>query len=98
MKKLFKLIVLAILLVANTSLSAKNYDAPVRQHKTKQVYTDTLTNDTYTVKGKTYPVYKSKSDARYIWRDRKDSSGVYKYSLPREIQEKMGRIYKKIIS
>ena len=92
--KIFNLIVLAILLVANTSISAKNYDAPVKQYS-KQVYTDTLTNDTYTVKGKTYPVFKSKSDTRYIWKDKKNSSGVYKYYLPREIQEKMGRIYKK---
>jgi hypothetical protein len=90
--KIFNLIVLAILLVANTSLSAKNYDAPVKQHS-KQVYTDTLTNDTYTVKGKTYPVFKSKSDARYIWKENKDKTHKIKVYLPREIQKQMGRKY-----
>lgn len=95
--KIFNLIVLAISLVVNTSLSATNYDAPV---KSKAVYTDTVTGDTYTINNKkgekeVYDVFKSKSGARYIWKENKDKTRKIKVYLPKQVQIQMGREYKK---
>lgn len=97
MNKLFKLIALAMLLVANASLSATNYNAPTKATKARVAFTDTITGDTYTItknkESKVYEVFKSKSGARYIWKENKDKTRKIKVYLPKEIQKQMGREY-----
>ena len=95
-----KLALLAVACLMLVTASAKNYNAPERAASVKQQYTDTITGDTYTIKNKegkslTYEVYKSKSGAFYIWKNRKDSSGKVKTYLPKSVQQQMGREYKK---
>lgn len=84
MKKIFLLVVMLVGLTS--TVAAKDY---VAKTSTRKVYTDTITGDTYTSKGIKYDVFKSKSDARYIWKDGKKSY------LPKNIQIEMGRKYNK---
>ena len=74
------------------TLSAKEYSAP-NKSKEKTIYTDTTTNDTYRIKDVVYPVFKSKSGARYIWKKSSKSGKTYKMYLPKNIQIQMGRKY-----
>ena len=89
MKKLF---VLAIMIVGlSLTVSAKDYIAPTKQ---SVEYTDSTTNDTYTIKTNKYNVFKSKSGAFYIWKTSNKTGKKYKYYLPKDIQVQMGRLYK----
>lgn len=72
-------------------LSAKDYVAAKKQ---SVVFTDTTTTDTYTINSIKYNVYKSKTGAFYIWKDSKKTNKKYKYYLPKDIQQQMGREYK----
>lgn len=72
-------------------LSAKDYVATKKQ---AVVFTDTTTTDTYTINAIKYNVYKSKTGAFYIWKDSKKTNKKYKYYLPKDIQQQMGREYK----
>lgn len=88
-----KRILLSLLLIAGLSINvvAKDYTAPTKQ---SVEFTDSTTNDTYTIKTDKYNVYKSKTGAFYIWKTSKKTGKKYKYYLPKEIQKQMGREYK----
>lgn len=88
-----KRFLLSLLLVVGLSITmcAKDYTAPTKQ---SVEYTDSTTNDTYTIKSDKYNVYKSKTGAFYIWKTSKKTDKKYKYYLPKDIQIQMGRIYK----
>lgn len=73
------------------SVGAKDYVAPTKQVK---VFTDTTTNDTYTINNEKYNVFKTKTGAFYIWKTSKKTNKKYKYYLPKDIQKQMGREYK----
>lgn len=89
MKKVF----LSLLLLVGLSItvSAKDY---VAQTKQSVEYTDSTTNDTYTINNEKYNVFKSRKGAFYIWKTSKRTGKKYKYYLPKEIQKQMGREYK----
>ncbi len=93
-KGLIQLLIVVLLGVTSfcevISASAENFKAPTRQ---SVEYTDTTTTYTYEIKNIKYPVFKSKSGAFYIWKTSKNTGKQYKYYLPKEIQEKMGRKY-----
>ena len=82
MRKLFALLIMVVLL--SLSVGAKDYTAPTKE-RSSVAYTDTITGDTY--------VFKTKSDARYIWKTSKKTNKKYKYYLPKEVQIQMGRQY-----
>lgn len=88
MKKLFA--ILLVVLSVSLTVGAENFKAPTRQ---SVEYTDTTTAHTYEIKDIKYPVFKTKSGAFYIWKTSKKTGKQYKYYLPKEIQEKMGRKY-----
>lgn len=91
-KTMKKIILFFVLLIGlAVSVSAKDYVAPARQ---SVEFTDSVTNDTYTIKNEKYDVFKSKSGAFYIWKTSKKTGKKYKYYLPKEIQKQMGRVYK----
>lgn len=89
-----KRIILTLLLLVGLSIVsfAKDYKASTSKYSVE--YTDTTTNNTYTIKSETYNVYKSKSGAFYIWKTSKKTCKNYKYYLPKDIQIEMGREYK----
>ena len=93
-KGLIQLLIVVLLGVASfceaISASAENFKAPTRR---SVEYTDTTTTHTYEIKDIKYPVFKSKSGAFYIWKTSKKTNKKYKYYLPKEIQEKIGRKY-----
>lgn len=89
MKKVFLIILL--LIGFSITVSSKDYVSAKRQ---LVVYTDSTTNDTYTISDVKYPVFKSKYGAFYIWKTSKKTSKKYKYYLPKDIQIQMGRVYK----
>lgn len=87
-----RLIISLLLLVGLAiTLGAKDYVAPIK-HSVE--YTDSTTNDTYTIKSEKYNVYKSKLGAFYIYKTSKKTGKKYKYYLPKDIQIQMGRKYK----
>ena len=90
MRKLFALLIMVVLL--SLSVGAKDYTAPTKE-RSSVTYTDTITGDTYTIKDIKYDVFKTKSNARYIWKTSKKTNKKYKYYLPKEIQIQMGRKY-----
>lgn len=91
---LIQLLIVVLLGVASfcgaISASTENFKAPTRQ---SVEYTDTTTIHTYEIKDIKYPVFKSKNGAFYIWKTSKKTNKKYKYYLPKEIQEKIGRKY-----
>ena len=91
--KTMKKIILSFVLLIGlaVSASAKDYVAPARQ---SVEFTDSVTNDTYTIKNEKYDVFKSKSGAFDIWKTSKKTGKKYKYYLPKDIQVQMGRVYK----
>lgn len=93
-EKSIKIVIVLLFAIASFfgaySAKADNFKAPTR---TSVEYTDTTTTHTYEIKDIKYPVFKSKSGAFYIWKISKKTGKQYKYYLPKEIQEKMGRKY-----
>ena len=86
-------ITLLLLTIIGLSLTVNSKDyTPTR--KSSVSYTDSITNDTYTIKNEKYDVFKSKSGAFYIWKTSKKTGKKYKYYLPKDIQVQMGRVYK----
>lgn len=83
-----KKILTVLMMMFTMSLSAQNFVA-------REVFTDSITTYTYQIKSIVYPVYKSRSGAFYIWKISAKTNKRYKYYLPKEIQIKMGRIYKR---
>lgn len=93
MKKVVLFLVLIVGLSVTLSVvstKAKDYVAPTSQ---SEVFTDTTTNDTYTINNNKYKVYKTKKGAFYIWKTSKRTGKQYKYYLPKDIQKQMGREY-----
>ena len=88
MKKFITMLVLSLCMAI--SAGAQEFVAPTRS---SVVFTDTLTTYTYKKTNKTYVVYKSKSNAYYIWKLSKRTNKLYKMYLPKEVQIKMGRQY-----
>lgn len=84
------IISLLLLVGLSVTMCAEDYVAPSKQ---SVEFTDTTTNDTYTIKSTKYNVFKSKKGAFYIWKTSKNTGKKYKYYLPKEIQQKMGRVY-----
>lgn len=90
MKKIIA-IVLNIMFIACFA-QAQEFQAP---KSSRTYFTDTIITYTYRVDEQVYKVYKSRTNAYYIWKISKRTNKSYKYYLPKEIQERMGRIYKK---
>lgn len=87
-----KILVILALLIGFNYANAENFKAP---EKVKTEFKDSTTSHTYEIQSVQYPVFKSKSGAFYIWKTSKKSGKKYKYYLPKDIQEKMGRKYDK---
>lgn len=75
---------IAIFLICTTAISAQTYHAP---KKVKPI-ADTTTTFKYEVNDSIYNIYKSKNDTYYIWRKSKKGK-IYKYYLPKEVQERI---------
>lgn len=86
-----KNILFYLLLLVAMPCYSQNFKAPEKENV---VLTDTTTTYTYEIQGIRYPVCKGKSGAFYIWKTSKKTGKKYKYYLPKEIQIRMGRIYK----
>jgi len=74
-----------------TTLTTKTF----RYEDYKRLTTvDTCTTYEFEIKGKAYPVFKSKNGAYYIWRVSGKTGKNYRMYLPKEVQQAMGREYK----
>lgn len=81
---------LFVAIIAVVTMSAQNFTAP---SKTKEVFKDSVTTYTYTIKDNMYKVYKTRKGAFYIWKTSKNTGKNYRMYLPKEIQVAMGRKY-----
>ena len=88
MKKLTLLLVMV--LGVSLQVGAQQFVAPIR-HSTSNV--DSTTTYTYKMSDNIYKVYKSKTEAYYVWKISKKTNKKYRMYLPKEIQIKLGRKY-----
>lgn len=93
-KNINSIIIIALMIlfayIGASSAKGDNFKAP---EKEKVEFKDSTTNHTYEIKEIKYPVFRSKNGAFYIWKTSNKTGKKYKYYLPKEIQEKMGRKY-----
>ncbi len=88
MKKIF--ISLLLLVGLTITVGAKDYIAPTKQ---SVEFTDSTTTDNYIIDGERYNIYKSSKGAFYFWKVSKRTGKKYKMYLPKEIQQRLGRVY-----
>lgn len=72
------------------SAGAQEFVAPSRSSVS---FTDSITTFTYKISDNSYKVYKSKNLSFYIWKTSKKTNKLYKYYLPKDIQEEMKKKY-----
>ena len=83
-------LLLVMVLGLSLQVSAQQFVAPTR-HSASNV--DSTTTYTYKMSDNIYKVYKSRTEAYYVWKTSKKTNKKYRMYLPKEIQIKMGRKY-----
>lgn len=77
---------LLVALFMSATCFSEDFKAPTKE---TTVYTDTTTVHTYEIKGEKYPIFKSKNNRYYIWKTSSKTGKLYKYYLPKKVQEQI---------
>lgn len=91
MIKVIKLFLLITFISISISANAENIKAETKQCVE---FTDTTTNHTYEIKDVKYPIFVSKNGRYYIWKISSKTNKLYKYYLPKAIQERVAQLNK----